>query len=115
MTEARHARGLLSRMLSGLLVLLVRAYQATLSPLLAGHCRYVPTCSEYAIDAMRTHGPIRGTRLAISRIARCHPFVKGGYDPVPPPDSNPGHPSVTPSPPHAPPAPAARNEHTESR
>ncbi len=86
MTDARPARGLIPRMLSGLLVLLVRVYQATLSPLFAGQCRYVPTCSEYAIDALRTHGTIRGTRLTLRRLARCHPFVKGGYDPVPPPD-----------------------------
>ncbi|QQS08042.1 MAG: membrane protein insertion efficiency factor YidD [Phycisphaerales bacterium] len=93
MTDARPALGLISRTLSGLLVLLVRVYQAMLSPLLAGQCRYVPTCSEYAIDALRTHGPIRGTRLILRRLARCHPFVKGGYDPVPPSDARDGHPS----------------------
>ncbi|GMV27177.1 MAG: hypothetical protein AMXMBFR58_32080 [Phycisphaerae bacterium] len=68
------------------LVALVRAYQLTLSPLLGGQCRYVPTCSAYALDALRQHGPFRGTWMAARRILRCHPFARGGYDPVPPAD-----------------------------
>jgi putative membrane protein insertion efficiency factor len=66
-----------------LLVLTVRGYQLWLSPLLPAACRYYPTCSAYAIEALERHGATRGTWLAIRRIARCHPFRPGGYDPVP--------------------------------
>jgi putative membrane protein insertion efficiency factor len=58
-------------------------YRFTLSPLVGRHCRFVPTCSQYGLDAYREHGPIRGTRLTLARLARCHPLCKGGYDPVP--------------------------------
>lgn len=66
-----------------LLVLIVRAYQMLLSPLLPAACRYQPTCSHYAIEALEKHGAMRGGWLAFKRIARCHPFRPGGYDPVP--------------------------------
>jgi hypothetical protein len=66
-----------------LLVLLVRGYQVTLSPLLPASCRYYPTCSHYAIEALEKHGALRGGWLALKRIARCHPFRPGGFDPVP--------------------------------
>lgn len=69
---------------SRLLLLLIRIYQVTLSPFLGGHCRYEPTCSQYAVEAINEHGPWRGGALAFKRLLRCHPFVKGGYDPVPP-------------------------------
>ena len=65
------------------LVLLVRGYQVAISPLLPASCRYYPSCSAYAIEALERHGAIRGGWLAIRRIARCHPFKPGGYDPVP--------------------------------
>ncbi|MEP6491641.1 MAG: membrane protein insertion efficiency factor YidD [bacterium] len=65
------------------LVLLVRGYQVTLSPLLPASCRYYPSCSAYAIEALQRHGSVRGSWLALRRIARCHPFHPGGYDPVP--------------------------------
>jgi putative membrane protein insertion efficiency factor len=68
-----------------LLIALIRAYQICISPLLAPHCRFHPTCSSYAIDAIRTHGAVRGGWLALRRIGRCHPFHPGGADPVPPP------------------------------
>ncbi len=66
-----------------LLLLLVRLYQRTLSPLLGRHCRYEPTCSHYAADAVRVHGARRGAWLALKRIARCHPWSAGGIDRVP--------------------------------
>lgn len=66
-----------------LLILFVRGYQVALSPLLPAACRYTPTCSHYAIEALEKHGALRGGWLALKRIARCHPFRPGGYDPVP--------------------------------
>ena len=65
------------------LVGLVRLYQATVSPMLGPCCRYAPSCSEYAIAALRMHGVVRGTLLAAWRLLRCHPLARGGYDPVP--------------------------------
>lgn len=69
----------------GLTIALIRAYQIVLSPIFGGACRYTPTCSAYAIEAIDQHGALRGTRLAIKRICRCHPFAGAGYDPVPEP------------------------------
>ena len=66
-----------------LLVLFVRGYQVAIGPLLPPACRYFPTCSAYAIDALEKHGAVRGSWLAARRIARCHPFTPGGFDPVP--------------------------------
>jgi len=60
------------------------AYKATLSPLIGPRCRYAPTCSEYAAQALVTHGPVRGGWLAARRVCRCHPWGGSGYDPVPP-------------------------------
>lgn len=59
-------------------------YRLLISPLLGPRCRFAPTCSEYALEALATHGPLRGSWLAIRRITRCHPLNPGGYDPVPP-------------------------------
>lgn len=70
-------------------ILLVRIYQVTLGPLMGGHCRFVPTCSEYAIEAYRVHGPFRGTWLTARRVLRCHPLGGHGYDPVPGRDERP--------------------------
>lgn len=79
-----HARRLTpSRVVGWVLTALVRAYQMLISPFLPAACRYYPTCSAYAIEAIDRHGPLRGTWLAARRIARCHPFRPGGYDPVP--------------------------------
>nr|WP_322975044.1 membrane protein insertion efficiency factor YidD [Aporhodopirellula aestuarii] len=64
-----------------LLVTLIRGYQIFISPLLGPNCRFTPTCSSYAIGAIQKHGLIRGTWAAIKRIARCHPWNPGGYDP----------------------------------
>jgi len=66
------------------LVLLVRMYQIALSPLMGGCCRFEPSCSEYMIEALKTHGAVKGTLLGVWRILRCHPFGKSGFDPVPP-------------------------------
>ena len=65
------------------LIWLIAFYQKQISPLLPGSCRFVPTCSEYAIEAIRNWGVLRGLGLSIWRILRCNPFCKGGYDPVP--------------------------------
>jgi len=64
-------------------ILFVRAYQVGLSPLLPASCRYYPSCSMYAIEALEKHGAARGGWLAARRILRCHPFRAGGFDPVP--------------------------------
>ena len=66
-----------------LLILGVRAYQVGLGPLLPASCRYYPSCSAYAIEALDRHGAFRGAWLAARRILRCHPFNPGGHDPVP--------------------------------
>ena len=61
----------------------VRVYQVGLSPVFGGQCRYYPSCSAYALEALERHGAWRGAWLAVRRIGRCHPFRPGGYDPVP--------------------------------
>jgi putative membrane protein insertion efficiency factor len=63
--------------------LLVRLYRNTIGITLPNSCRYQPTCSQYALDALAEYGAVRGTWLAVKRIARCHPWAVGGYDPVP--------------------------------
>ena len=70
-----------------LLILLIQAYRLVLSPLLGPRCRFHPTCSAYAIEAIRLHGALRGSALAARRIVRCHPLNPGGIDPVPEPQS----------------------------
>ena len=64
-------------------MLLVRAYQVTLSPLFSGCCRFEPSCSNYMIEALQRHGVFKGLYLGIRRLLRCHPFGGSGYDPVP--------------------------------
>lgn len=66
------------------LILVVRGYQATLSPLMGGRCRFEPSCSRYAAEALREHGAVRGAWLSARRVCRCHPLGGSGYDPVPP-------------------------------
>ncbi len=63
----------------------VRVYQLTLRPVIGAHCRYEPSCSHYAIEALRCHGAARGSLLAAWRVLRCNPWTAGGFDPVPPP------------------------------
>ncbi len=69
--------------MKALLLLLVRGYQIALSPFFGSQCRFYPTCSQYARDAITAHGAGRGGMLALWRLCRCHPFTQGGYDPVP--------------------------------
>lgn len=73
----------LARLASLPLVALIRCYQYFISPLLGRRCRFFPTCSEYAIEALRKYGPIKGLSLGLRRILRCHPWHPGGYDPLP--------------------------------
>ncbi|MBV8062699.1 MAG: membrane protein insertion efficiency factor YidD [Nevskia sp.] len=65
------------------LLVLIRAYQRFISPLLGPRCRFYPSCSQYALEAIGRHGPVKGGWLALRRIARCHPLHPGGHDPVP--------------------------------
>ena len=66
-----------------LLLLLVRFYQYAISPMLPPRCRYTPTCSQYAVEALQKHGALKGGWLAAKRIGRCHPWGRSGHDPVP--------------------------------
>ncbi|QDF99563.1 membrane protein insertion efficiency factor YidD [Azoarcus sp. DD4] len=69
--------------MKALLIAIFRAYRYAISPMLGRNCRFHPSCSEYAIEAVERHGALRGGWLAIKRVGRCHPFHPGGYDPVP--------------------------------
>ncbi|MCW2621078.1 MAG: yidD [Frankiales bacterium] len=81
MTAPRPVTGSLA---ARLLSLPIRAYRRVLSPLLPARCRFAPTCSAYAVEALHTHGVLRGSWLTLRRLACCQPFHPGGYDPVPP-------------------------------
>jgi len=70
-------------MIQNIILFFVRLYQKAVSPYLGSHCRYYPTCSAYAYEAVQKHGALKGSFFALKRILRCHPFHKGGYDPVP--------------------------------
>lgn len=76
-------RNILKRFFVFILLLPIKFYQYCLSPLKSPSCRFTPTCSQYAIEAIRKHGPLHGLWLAIRRILRCHPWGGHGYDPVP--------------------------------
>ncbi|WP_386692311.1 MULTISPECIES: membrane protein insertion efficiency factor YidD [unclassified Lonepinella] len=73
------------------LIKLIRVYQIVLSPLIGPRCRFVPTCSCYGIEAIKTHGAIKGGWLTLKRILKCHPLNAGGFDPVPPKNYNNNH------------------------
>lgn len=83
--EGHYAAGVakLSVLARGLALGAIRLYQIAISPVFGRHCRFHPTCSEYARQAIELHGVRRGGGLAVRRILRCHPFNSGGYDPVP--------------------------------
>lgn len=86
MNDARAVRRLLdvvAELLRRGLVAFIRAYQLVVSPALPPACRFTPTCSQYALEAIRRHGAARGSWLAVRRLARCHPFNPGGFDAVP--------------------------------
>ena len=65
------------------LLIFIRGYQLIISPLLGSNCRFMPTCSEYAMESLRSHGLIKGSYLTIKRIGKCHPWGGHGYDPIP--------------------------------
>jgi uncharacterized protein len=69
--------------MKALLLWLIRGYQYVLRPLLGAHCRFAPSCSEYAREAVEKYGALKGSWLAVKRLSRCHPYHPGGYDPVP--------------------------------
>ena len=83
------ADGYHARVIERLLIALLRGYKRFISPLLGPRCRFVPSCSEYAMQAIERFGVLRGGWLALRRLARCHPLHPGGLDPVP---DKPGHP-----------------------
>ena len=70
-------------MLNKISIAIIRGYQLCISPMLGPHCRFSPTCSQYAIEAIQTHGVVKGLYLSAKRISKCHPFHSGGHDPVP--------------------------------
>jgi len=74
-------------MIKGLFLLPILLYKGLISPFLSPHCRFYPTCSEYAYESILTHGVIKGLYLAVKRLLKCHPFHQGGFDAVPKPDS----------------------------
>ncbi|WP_341502609.1 membrane protein insertion efficiency factor YidD [Gallaecimonas sp. GXIMD4217] len=73
----------LGKAVSKVLIVPIRAYQLLISPLLGPRCRFTPSCSQYAIEALKRHGPLKGSWLAARRILKCHPCHPGGHDPVP--------------------------------
>ena len=84
MKKACNELNTMERIIARAMEMPVHFYRYAISPLLPPSCRYTPTCSQYAIEALRLHGPLRGSWLAIRRILRCHPWGGSGYDPVPP-------------------------------
>jgi uncharacterized protein len=73
----------MKKIFSQLLIIPIRLYQIILSPYLGQNCRHVPTCSQYALEAIEVWGPVKGLKMALNRIRKCHPWGESGYDPVP--------------------------------
>ncbi len=80
--ESFHVQPKKVGLIADICLLLLQGYKYCISPLLPPSCRYIPTCSVYAAEAIRRYGVLRGLWLALGRLLRCHPFAKGGYDPV---------------------------------
>ena len=74
----------IGKWVGGIFIVLIKFYQYAISPIFGANCRYTPTCSQYSIEAIKVHGPVKGLWLAIKRIGSCHPWGGHGYDPVPP-------------------------------
>ena len=74
---------MLNKIVTFPLILLIRGYQLIVSPMLGSNCRFMPTCSEYALESLKACGLIKGTYLTIKRIGKCHPWGSNGYDPIP--------------------------------
>ena len=74
---------MLNKIVTFPLILLIRGYQLIVSPMLGSNCRFMPTCSEYALESLKAYGLIKGTFLTIKRIRKCHPWRSHGYDPIP--------------------------------
>ena len=84
MTKAQAGwRGTTERLLASPLILVIWVYRLFISPILGPNCRHLPTCSEYAVEALQRHGPLRGGIFALKRISRCHPWATPAFDPVP--------------------------------
>lgn len=83
-TKRKTDAGRIGNPVTWLLIAVIKLYQKTISPWLPCKCRFTPTCSHYAVDALREHGFFKGTALTVWRLMRCQPFCRGGYDPVPP-------------------------------
>lgn len=75
---------MIERLIGAVMIRVIRGYRLALSPWIGNACRYWPTCSEYALDAIEHHGALRGGYLTLARLMRCHPYAAGGVDPVPP-------------------------------
>ena len=74
---------MLNKIVTFPLILLIRGYQLIVSPILGSNCRFMPTCSEYALESLKVYGLLKGTFLTIKRIGKCHPWGSNGYDPIP--------------------------------
>ena len=74
---------MLNKVITFPLIILIRGYQLIVSPMLGSNCRFIPTCSEYAIESLKSHGLIKGFFLIIKRVGKCHPWGSHGYDPIP--------------------------------
>jgi putative membrane protein insertion efficiency factor len=74
---------IIAEIINNFMILIIKFYKTAISPYLGNNCRFHPTCSAYALEALKAHGPLKGFWLGAKRVAKCHPFHPGGYDPVP--------------------------------